>query len=398
MRKILSIFLAVLLVMSLCTAAFAAETYNYSYTEKQEIESLLSTFRWYWRDYNCAEALQAVEASNAGILSAVVENPLPVDYSKYPVEQPDMAWSIRRDPLGKWTSYWRFPETSVEWVLRYVFGLTQNQITSLRDRIDAGVDTRAYRYGGYYYSWPGGVGGGYEAVIQRMTKDGYFYRVDYRLSGGDGYWEDMGNRFAVLSRSNYNGRDYWTLRYDSTKRLASDVPFLDVTANAFYTEGVQWANQRGVTSGTSEFLFSPQESCTRGQIVTFLWRAKGSPEPKTTRCPFVDVSTSGFYYKAMLWAVETGVTEGLDSTHFGPNEPCTRAQAVTFLWRAEGSPVPASAHSSFTDVNSKGFYYQAMLWAGEQNITKGATATRFEPQTVCTRGHIVTFLYRDLAG
>jgi len=182
---------------------------------------------------------------------------------------------------------------------------------------------------------------------------------------------------------------------DPDAKPASEV-FEDISAAAYYSGSVTWAVSVGVTNGTSETTFGPEEPCTRGHIVTFLWRAKGSPEPKSTDCPFVDVTPGSFYYKAMLWAVENEITNGVDATHFAPDEPCNRAQAVTFLWRAEGAPAPKSASTVFTDVNPKGFYYKAMLWAGEKSITKVATETTFAPETTCTRGHIVTFLYRDL--
>jgi len=182
--------------------------------------------------------------------------------------------------------------------------------------------------------------------------------------------------------------------------IAQDSPaatFTDIKPGAFYQDSVAWAVAAGVTNGTSATTFGPDDNCTRGQIVTFLWRAEGSPAPTATDCPFVDVDSSKFYYQAMLWAVENGITNGIDATHFGPEEPCTRSQAVTFLWRAEGSPAPSSGSTVFTDVSPKGFYYQAMLWAGEESITKGTSPTTFGPDDTCSRGHIVTFLYRDLA-
>jgi hypothetical protein len=131
--------------------------------------------------------------------------------------------------------------------------------------------------------------------------------------------------------------------------------------------------------------------------VTFLWRAKGEPEPQSTKNPFVDVKNTDYFYKAVLWAVEQGITTGMDATHFYPNASCTRAQAVTFLWRAEGSPAAAAQSSPFTDVqNPEAYYYTPVLWAVENGIAAGTGGGLFSPDLSCTRGQIVTFLYRDL--
>ena len=155
-----------------------------------------------------------------------------------------------------------------------------------------------------------------------------------------------------------------------------------------------WAVSKEITKGTSETSFSPDEDCTRGQIVTFLWRAAGCPEPTTTNMPFADVTGKAFYKKAVLWAVENGITSGLTATRFGPNDPCTRGQIATFLWRAKGKPEPTTTDMPFTDVKAKDYYYKAVLWAVENKITTGTLATTFSPKDTCTRGQIVTFLYR----
>ena len=175
-------------------------------------------------------------------------------------------------------------------------------------------------------------------------------------------------------------------------------PFVDVKSGDYFYDPVMWAVEHDpqITNGTDPTHFSPNATCTRAQIVTFLWRAKGCPEPSSTSNPFVDVKASDYYYKAVLWAVEQGVTSGMDATHFGPAGNCTRAQAVTFLWRAEGKP-SVSGSNPFSDVKSGDYYYDAVLWAVEKDVTKGTDATHFSPGTACTRGQIVTFLYRDLA-
>ena len=178
------------------------------------------------------------------------------------------------------------------------------------------------------------------------------------------------------------------------------VSFVDVPEEAFYYNAVLWAvaHDPQVTAGTDATHFSPNSACTRGQVVTFLWRANGCPEPMSTTHPFTDVKESGFYYKAMLWAVENGITTGASKTTFAPGKPCTRGQVVTFLWRAQGSPAPKTTTHPFTDVNESGYYFKAMLWAVENGVTTGASKTTFAPDKSCTRGQVVTFLYRAEGG
>ena len=175
-------------------------------------------------------------------------------------------------------------------------------------------------------------------------------------------------------------------------------PFSDVEPGMFYFEPVRWAVNRKpqITNGLSDDKFGPDATCTRGQVVTFLWRAAGEPEPTKTKNPFTDVKEGAFYYKAVLWAVENGITNGIDKTHFGSERGCTRAQVVTFLWRAEHEPKPGSSANPFKDV-ADGYYYIAVLWAVEKKITNGTSADRFSPDDTCTRGQIVTFLFRNFA-
>ena len=174
------------------------------------------------------------------------------------------------------------------------------------------------------------------------------------------------------------------------------ISFVDVTANAYYYDAVQWAVNNGITNGTSETTFSPNDPCTRAQVVTFLWRSAGCPAPKSSEMPFKDVGKGSYYETAVLWAVENGITNGTSATTFSPDEDCTRAQIVTFLWRSQGMP-DAGTTNPFTDVTSGEYYYNAVLWAVENGITNGTSATAFGPDEVCTRAQIVTFLYRCLS-
>ena len=180
------------------------------------------------------------------------------------------------------------------------------------------------------------------------------------------------------------------------EKIAQENPFVDVAEGRFYYKPVLWAVENNITAGMDATHFMPEMGCTRGQVVTFLWRAMGYPEPESGECPFVDVKSGKFYYKAVLWAAEKGITAGMDATHFAPEDTVTRGQFVTFLWRAEGKPA-ASGSNPFTDVNSGRFYYNAVLWAAQNGVTSGMTPNTFEPDRTCTRGQVVTFLYRDLA-
>ena len=171
--------------------------------------------------------------------------------------------------------------------------------------------------------------------------------------------------------------------------------FTDVAESAWYYTPVQWAVANGVTSGTSETTFSPGNKCTRAQAVTFLWNAKGQPEPKSTKNPFTDVKSTAWYYKAVLWAVENNITSGTSETTFSPNNTCTRGQIVTFFHNYAGKPA-ASGKNPFTDVPEKQWYYQPILWAVSEGVTAGLTPTAFGPTNTCTRGQIVTFLYNYL--
>ena len=170
-------------------------------------------------------------------------------------------------------------------------------------------------------------------------------------------------------------------------------PFVDVSGGAYYEDAVLWAVREGITSGTTATTFSPGASCTRAQMVTFLWRAAGSPKASGSN-PFRDVSADTYYYDAVLWAVENGITSGISADAFAPDAMVTRAQTVTFLYRAAGSPAAASG-SSFSDVRSDAYYADAVFWAVEKGITSGTAAAAFSPDADCTRAQIVTFLYRQ---
>lgn len=169
-------------------------------------------------------------------------------------------------------------------------------------------------------------------------------------------------------------------------------PFQDVPTDAYYYEAVKWAQKKGITGGIGDGLFGPNQPCTRAQIVTFLWRAAGSPEPEGTAAGMTDVAAGSYYEKAVAWAIENGITTGTADGLFAPDATCTRAQGMTFLFRA--SKASADGMPAFSDVATNAYYAEAVKWATDNGITTGTTSSTFSPGSGCTRAQIVTFLWR----
>ncbi len=200
---------------------------------------------------------------------------------------------------------------------------------------------------------------------------------------------------AVRSYTFENVRHAHTIEVSFMKAGGSPQTgvFVDVATGSYYEDAVDWAVENGITTGVSANRFDPNGVCTRAQAVTFLWRAAGSPAPRSRTMPFTDVPAGSYYYDAVLWAVENGITKGTSDTRFSPDDTCTRAQIVAFLWRSEKSPAAGTANP-FADVKSTAYYAGAVLWAVKEDITKGTTSTTFSPDADCTRAQIVTFLWR----
>lgn len=175
---------------------------------------------------------------------------------------------------------------------------------------------------------------------------------------------------------------------------ALDTGFTDVPLGCWFTGPVVWAVRKGITSGTSATTFSPNAGATRAQVVTMLWAAKGKPAPRDTGKTFTDVAKDAYYHKAVLWAVENGITSGTSATTFSPDTPCTRAQVITFLWGAMGRPEPGVIDSDIQDVPEAAYYHRAVHWALEKGITAGTDNHHFSPGEPCTRAQIVTMLWR----
>lgn len=175
---------------------------------------------------------------------------------------------------------------------------------------------------------------------------------------------------------------------------ATQNPFVDVKQGDYYYDAVQWAVGKKITSGTSATTFTPDGICTRAQTVTFLWRSQGSPKAAGAENPFTDVSKDAYYYDAVLWAVEQGITNGTSATTFSPDATVTRGQTAAFLWRVAKQPQVDQTAKPFADVTQNAYYYNAVLWAVAKEITNGTSSTTFSPDQGCTRAQIVTFLWR----
>lgn len=214
----------------------------------------------------------------------------------------------------------------------------------------------------------------------------WYIKDDGSIENVGGYY-DAANKCFVFTTSHL-----------SQYVLVSDAganPFTDVKAGDYYYDAVLWAAKNEITSGTDATHFAPNGFCTRAQAVAFLWRASGSPEPTSTTCPFTDVSKDAYYYKAVLWAVEKGITKGTSATAFSPDDTCTRAQIVSFQYRAAGAHA-AGTSNPFADVANNAYYASAVKWAAEKSVTEGTTTTTFRPNAGCTRGQIAVFLFRQL--
>ena len=264
----------------------------------------------------------------------------------------------------------------------------------------------------YVAPTPGGGGGGGGGVVSTYT-------LTFDTNGGsaiDKITKDSGTTIDLAAykptRAGYTFAGWFsdkalTKAVTSVKLTANTTvyakwtqnggtaqnPFVDVKEGAYYYDAVLWAVEQKITSGTSATTFSPDASCTRAQMVTFLWRAAGSPKVENGKNPFADVKADAYYYDAVLWAVEKGVTSGTSATTFSPDATVTRGQTVTFLYRNAGSP-EVSGTMPFTDVEADAYYAKAVQWAVQQKITTGTSETTFSPMSDCTRGQIVTFLYR----
>ena len=266
------------------------------------------------------------------------------------------------------------------------------------------VDPNSTKYG---ITWYEGVGDARKMDENDTFKAGEYYYVAIKVKPIDGYQFDTDTNGDLLVRGAINGNLsviggdeeglFIGYTFDKLGEGEEKLNFTDVPKGEYYYDAVIWAVQNGITNGTSATTFSPAKACSRAEVVTFLWRAKGSPAPGSTVNPFSDVPTGQWYTNAVLWAVERGITTGTGGGKFNPDKVCTRAEVVTFLKRAVAKDVvPSATDNPFADVPAGQWYTEAVLWAVEKGITTGTGGNYFSPNVTCDRGQIVTFLYRAL--
>lgn len=228
------------------------------------------------------------------------------------------------------------------------------------------------------------------------NKDGLCVkRTDADKQGMEYTYDENGNAVTIVTINSAEEKQTEACTYAAIPEAGSKSDFTDVKTEEYYAAPVLWATATGITDGMGNNQFCPDSACTRAQLATFLWRAAGKPEPKTTTSPFTDVQdTSAYYYKAVLWAAENNITKGVGDNKFDPDATCTRAQIVTLIYRAAGEP-KVTATNPFSDVVEND-YYDAILWAVNNGVTKGMGDGKFGPDMTCTRGQGVTFLYRGI--
>ena len=256
-----------------------------------------------------------------------------------------------------------------------------------------------------------------ELTVQRNShseKDAVSVTISTDLNAGDNttltVQEDgipnisgpAGQRYDLTYSEDNGGGGIPDATVDEIMEFFGEEPlpsFADVPANAYYADAVQWAVEQGITTGTSSTTFSPDDPCTRAQVVTFIWRTLGLDElsSRSTENPFRDVPAGAYYRDPVLWAAENGITTGTSSTTFSPDDPCTRAQVVTFLWRTDYPPKKITGPVGFNDVHVGDYFWFPVKWALENEITSGTSENTFSPNQICTRAQVVTFLYRDFA-
>ena len=288
------------------------------------------------------------------------------------VEASTGAANVKLTPCG--TNQWKGVMPNEDIMLNVWFDMVPYKVSVV---VEHGIGGKAWTY----------VEEGYYGTIYEIScepDDGYYVARVEADNARIGYYYDSPYAF-IMPAKDVEVRVLF---------LREGNPFVDVIEGSFFYDPVAWALENNITTGTSATTFGPNGECLRAHVVTFLWRSAGCPEPTSAENPFVDVKEGDFFHKAVLWAVENGITNGVDATHFGPAVPCNRAQVVTFLYRAMQSPAVGTTACPFTDVVAGQWYEPAVLWAVENGITNGLSADTFGVDTTCNRAQVVTFLYR----
>ncbi len=357
MKKYLSVFLSLALCLSLMPAAFAASTVEVRLGENQNMTFTIS------------DVLDQ---------RTMVLNVLKYDYETYDYVPTTQTFTLYQIP--------------------YTGALLELTIHD---------DDEAYPGGDDFYRLQDGVYGPSEAgesfygqLFSNIESDAYWsYMLNFSEEGleatdivgfcitfeDDPFFFTCGDLDEIAAIAGVNEAD----------APEANNPFTDVPADAYYHDAVLWAYENSITTGTSDTTFGPKDTCTRGQVVTFLWRAKGCPEPTSKNNPFTDVKETDYFYKAVLWAVEQGITNGVTATTFGPKDTCSSGHIVTFLWRANGKPA-ATGNSALAEANPGQWYTDAIAWADTAGLLSSSDVA-FAPKNNSPRADVVTYLYLDLA-
>ena len=411
MKKFLSLALAVLMlaVMLPITALAAGPSGSIEragITQANEVLKLKNAVSVDLKDVTFKTSVQVMLYSGKTLLTTATLNTDKLEARSYPyltcciaTETADEYWS-----LTSWT-----PKDDVV-PNKVVLFVDDNEMDTMEFTLDA-AEWKALP--GTVLPYSGSIGGGVTTypITVKSAKNGDVTASHKSASKGTtvtltvdpdkGYVLDtltvLDGKDKEIKLTEKNGKYTFTMpaskvTVEAMFKATGNNPFTDVPAGSYYEDAVIWAVDKGITTGTGNGRFSPDAPCTRAQIVTFLWRAAGSPAPKSMSS-FSDVPAEAFYAKAVAWAVEKGITSGTGEGKFSPDATCTRAQAVTFLWRANGSPA-VSGNSAFTDVAADAYYAAAVTWAERNGVTGGIGGGLFGSDNDCTRSQIVTFLWR----
>ena len=383
---------AILLTLLILSSCASAMAAPYPYTDKEEDE--LNSFLEWFQLFGEYSAADATKENGVNIFESLFCEPQSVDYSIYPIKQPVMY--LQKDPLKQWDyGVTQTSLDSVDWITNHIIHIPAKDLAEMKkDMYDISKHISQdywYFYDGSFYSFCAGIGTGPGVDVLDINKDSYYYRV---INGWYPYGDFEGTYYSLFTKEIVDGKEYWKIFYNGSVEPASGMPFLDVPSNAYYKEAVRWALKNQVTTGTSDLSFGPNQDCTRAQAVTFLWKASGSPLPASEQSPFQDVRRADYFYLPVLWAAENNIVTGTGPDQFSPDLPCNRAQIVTLLHRSAGSPVTKQDGNRFRDVSSGQYYSQPVKWAVENKITSGINESEFAPLMTCSRAQIITLLHR----
>ncbi len=383
---------AVIALGLLCSTAYASSGKNIVTTDGSE--SLLSFLNWFVYGYN-ADEYDSQQAGKSHILDSMLWEGSCYKAEWYPYKGAAQRWGVA-DPAGKWGSSGYAEKKQVDWVFRNIFNGTPADMVLQVYNTDLNSSNRYATNDAYYWS-VGGLGDSYDLTILSFEKEDSLYFVKIKLSDAldDSF---IGYYDAVVQQKTIDGKNYWSLY--SFKKSSSDITFqktngfYDVSPTIWYHKPVNWATENGIAQGKGH-LFDPDATCSLQEVLTFLWRAKGCPEPSISN-PYANLSSTQWYYKPMVWAYENGLYTNKDAFRTSTKDlHCTRGMIIQMLWQLEGSP-SAKTVQGITDVPPGSQYSQAVSWAIRSGVATGTGSSAFSPNSPCTRAQIATILYQYL--